>query len=125
MTDETTKLADLPAQWEAEAGEIDARIEAGEISGEVWETRRDILIENAVDLRFALAKHTKAGAVSTEAIPSSAYRLTDWLGARAYPHDPEPETNDICDWALAKLVEQDRILQSVVTTSTTLVDKSA
>lgn len=116
MKEEPIKLADLPAKWEAEAAEIDDRIEKGEVSGEIWEARRDILTENAVDLREALYRH-KHTENSTDHIPSSVYRLAEWLGGHAYPHDPEPETNDICDWALALLIQQDRTLQTVPTTA--------
>jgi hypothetical protein len=107
MTNDATKLADLPSEWEAEAAEIEERREKGELSGEVWDARYDILTENASDLRLALAK---ASEKSTDFIPSSIYRLADWLAIHAYPANPAPESNDIADWALAKLQElQDQV----------------
>jgi hypothetical protein len=110
-SEEVTKLADLPAKWEAEAAEIESRQESGEVSGEVWDARREILVENAVDLRDAL---TRAMKKSTDNIPTSAMRLSDWLWRRGYPR-PEPESNDICDWAIAKLNEMERELQKFQT----------
>lgn len=102
VTDEATKLADLPSIWEAEAAEIDERRQKGELSGEVWEARYDLLTENATDLRLALAK---ASEDSTDFVPSSVHRLAQWLGEHSFPENPEPGTNDIADWALAKLQE--------------------
>jgi hypothetical protein len=119
MKEQPIKLADLPAKWEGEADEIDQRLEAKEVTGDVWEARRDILVENAVDLREALDRHHRKGDESTETIPSSAHRLADWLWQHGYPQEPRPQTNDICDWALAKLIEQDRVLN---TQSSTLTD---
>lgn len=123
MTDEQTKLADLPAQWEAEAEEIDTRLGGGEVSGEVWETRRDILTENAIDLRDALYAHIHKEN-STDDIPSSVYRLSLWLGTHGYPN-PAPETNDVADWALAKLREYEAFLQSLSLELPVRVDKPA
>lgn len=100
MAEDYIKLADLPKHWEAEAEEIDARRESGEVTGEVWDARYDILTENAADLRLALAK---AQEKTTDSIPTSAYRLLDYL-TEHYPRK-RPESNDVCDLALAKLQE--------------------
>lgn len=121
MAEETTRLADLPAEWEAEAEEIDERLEAGEISGEVWEARVEILTENAVALREALALiHAED---SNWKLPSSVYRLSDWLVERAYP-EPKPQTNDIADWALAKLAEQEREIKRLAKFADSAIDEA-
>lgn len=109
MTNDATKLADLPSAWEAEAAEIDARRESGEVSGEVWDTRYDILTENASDLRLALSA---AEENKSFWVPSSAMRLVEWLVDHETPETHAPETYDICDMALAKLQEMQELLDA-------------
>lgn len=94
MSTDVVSVADLPAKWEKEAEEIESHLS----EGEVWSGRYEVMTENAIELREALAAGDKR-------VPSSAYRLADWLGAHGFPTDPEPETNDVCDLALAKLQE--------------------
>lgn len=106
ISEEATKLADLPAKWEAEATEIDERLESKEVTGEVWTARSEILWENAVELREAIYAEQQ----EQDHIPSSIHRLADWLLQHGYPQDPRPETNDIGDWALAKLQELQKIV---------------
>lgn len=100
MSTDTVKVADLPSVWEAEAAEIDERRQKGEVSGEVWDARYELLSENAADLRLALAA---AEENKTFWVPSSAMRLVEWLVDHEGPKTHAPETYDICDMALAKL----------------------